>query len=26
LPNGKTIEGFLPVCRAIFIAQKKWLC
>ncbi|MBT7543393.1 MAG: tRNA 5-methoxyuridine(34)/uridine 5-oxyacetic acid(34) synthase CmoB [Gammaproteobacteria bacterium] len=23
LPNGKTIEGFLPVCRAIFIAQKK---
>ena len=23
LPNGNTIEGFLPVCRAIFIAQKK---
>ena len=23
LPNGNTIEGYPPVCRAIFIAQKK---
>ena len=23
LPDGRTIEGFPPVCRAIFIAQKK---
>jgi len=23
LPNGDTIEGYPPVCRAIFIAQKK---
>ena len=23
LPDGKTIEGYPPVCRSIFIAQKK---
>jgi len=23
LPNGNTIEGYPPVCRAIFVAQKK---
>ena len=23
LPNGRTIEGFPPVCRVIFVAQKK---
>ena len=23
LPNGRTIEGFSPVCRSIFVAQKK---
>ena len=23
LPNGDTVEGYPPVCRAIFVARKK---
>jgi hypothetical protein len=25
MPDGRTIEGFPPVCRVTFVAQKKWL-